>query len=274
MTYKTVLVHAQEDPAEDGRVELALSVARLFGATALGIAAETWYPIGVLPEYGYVPGEIIEGLERESLIRLDAAQHRFRELARSAEIPAMWGSELDYPRDALTRHARAADLIVVSRPAAPYAESRVVRPADLVTAAGLPVLIKADARAAISAEHVVVGWKNTRESRRAVSEAMPFLKRASGVTLAQVAHDADLEGARFDLEATAGRLSRQGVSVSIEAIPARAHVCEALESLAARRGADLIVVGAYGHSRLRETVFGGVTQGFLERGSAHVLFSH
>ena len=274
MSYKTILVHAQDDPATEGRIRLALSVAGLFDAAVFGVAAESWFPISTLPEYGYVPGEVIANLEREALGRLEKAQHKCRALAREAGCEVLWSSELDIPREALLLHARSADLIVASRPADGGAEGLVVRPADLVLGAGLPVLLKSERLSTITAEHVVVGWKNTRESRRAVTEAMPFLHRAKSVTLAQVAHTTRIDTVRADLDAAAGRLHRQGVAASTEVITEGGHVCEVLELLAARNGADLIVLGAYGHSRLRETVLGGVTQGFIERATVHVLLSH
>jgi nucleotide-binding universal stress UspA family protein len=273
MSYKTILVHAQDDPATEGRIRLALSVAGLFDAAVFGVAAESWFPISTLPEYGYVPGEVIADLEREALGRLENAQHTCRALAREAGCEVIWTSELDVPREALLLHARSADLIVASRPGVSGGEGLVARPAELVLGAGLPILLKSDRLSTITAEHVVVGWKNTRESRRAVTEAMPFLRRARGVTLAQVAPATTIE-VQADLEAAAGRLHRQGVAATTEVIAESGHVCEALESLAARNGADLIVLGAYGHSRLRETVLGGVTQGFIERATVHVLLSH
>lgn len=274
MSYKTILVHAQDDPATLERLQLAFCVAGLFDAAVYGVAAESWFPISTLPEYGYVPGEIIADLEREALGRLENAQHKCRALGREAGCEVIWNSEMDIPREALLLHARSADLIVASRPMETKAEGLVARPAELVLGAGLPVLLKSDRSATITAEHVVVGWKNTRESRRAVTEAMPFLRRAKGVTLAQVAHGATADTVKADLDAAAGRLHRQGVAAATEVITEDGHICEALESLAARNGADLIVLGAYGHSRLRETVLGGVTQGFIERATTHVLLSH
>ena len=147
-------------------------------------------------------------------------------------------------------------------------------PADLVMASGLPVLLMADELRTIRAERVVIGWKNTREARRAVSDALPFLRRAGETHLVQVADERELEAACADLDAAAGRLTRQGIAVHTHALTACPDVCEALETFAKSKGADLIVLGAYGHSRLRELVFGGVTQGFLKRGSIHVLMSH
>lgn len=278
MDYKTILVHADGDPAADGRMELAMSVARMFKAAVFGVAAETWYPVAVLPEYGFVPSGVIEEIERGSRQRLDAAQRRFRALADEAELEALSATEVDFPGNALAWHARSADLIVASRIKPPYADGRVVLPSELVISAGLPVLVKADSASTITAEHVVIGWKNTRECRRALTEAMPFLKQASRVTLAQAVQESELEAARADLAAVAGRLLRHGVAAETEVVPGHGgpghgDVREALEALALRRGADLLVLGAYGHARWRETVFGGVTKGFLQRSALHVLFS-
>lgn len=273
MSYKTILVHAQDDDATQGRSRLAVDVARLFDATVFGVGAESWFPIAALPEYGYVPGDVLADLEAAALKRIEAAKGKFHDLARGAGRPCLWTSTVDTPCDALLQHARSADLIVISRVADPGAEGLVARPSDVVLGAGLPVLIAADGLGGLDADHVVIAWKNTRECRRAISEAMPFLERASGVTLAQAGAE-DRDALHQELEAVSGRLLRRGVRVEAEILPSGHHVCESLESLAARKGADLIVMGAYGHSRLRENVFGGVTQGFLERGTTHVLMSH
>jgi nucleotide-binding universal stress UspA family protein len=275
MSYKTILVHAQDDPAAHGRMRLALDLARLFEGTALGVAAESWLPVTALPEFGYVPGEVMADLERDALARLDRAKTEFLGLAREVGCGATCEALTDLPGEAVIGYARAADLIVASRPGELSSEGLVANPAHLVTAAGLPVLVAADNLASISAEHVVVGWKDTRESRRAISEALPFLKRAKGVTVAQVTSPGDgLDDVRKELDEVAGRLLRHGVHAAPEVVPASGHVCEALESLAARKGSDLIVLGAYSHSRLRENVFGGVTQAILQRGAVHVLLSH
>jgi nucleotide-binding universal stress UspA family protein len=275
MSYKTILVHAQDDEAAQGRMRLAMDVARLFEAVVFGVAAESWLPVTALPEFGYVPGEVMADLERDALARLDRAKAKFLGLAREVGCGAICEAVTDLPRDAIVRFAHCGDLIVASRPKDLAADGLVASPADLVMPAGLPVLIAADSLTSISGDHVVIGWKDTRESRRAISEALPFLKRASAVTVAQVTTPGcDLDEVRKELDEVTGRLLRHGVHATPEAVPAAGHVCEALESVAARKGSDLIVLGAYGHSRLRESVFGGVTQGFLHRGSAHVLLSH
>ncbi len=101
-----------------------------------------------------------------------------------------------------------------------------------------------------------------------------FLRRAEAVHLVQVARDESLSRAEAELEVVAGRLARHGIGeIKIIAVAERGPICETLDAYAAKAGADLIVLGAYGHSRLRETVLGGVSEDFLNGAAAHVLFS-
>jgi len=131
------------------------------------------------------------------------------------------------------------------------------------------VLLTADGEETFNGEHVVIAWKDTREARRAVSDALPFLKRARHVTI--VAAEAG-EASFFEL---VRRLERHGVGAQVETIkPSHGHVAAALEDTAAKLGADLIVAGAYGHTRLGEWMLGGVTQDFLTGCSKFLLLSH
>jgi nucleotide-binding universal stress UspA family protein len=274
MDYKTILTHARADAAFHARIELAMSLAQMFDATLYGVAAEMWEPAIARPEYGYASAGGFEDLVRRTHDRLEAARAAFETLASKSGRALPCVSVEDHPRKALAWAAQAADLVVAdrSRPADP--EGLAASPADLVMASGLPVLLMADELRTIRAERVVVAWKNTREARRAVSDALPFLRRAAETHLVQVAGEPELAAACDDLDAAAGRLTRHGIAVNTHALREDSDVCETLEAFARIKGADLIVLGAYGHSRLRELVFGGVTRGFLKRGSVHVLMSH
>lgn len=274
MDYKTVLTFACSDAASRVRIELAIMVAEMFGATVYGVGGESWRSILAGPEYGYCPPNMIEDLRRDFLDRLEAARAQFVERASIADRPFLWSSLEDLPREAVISAVKATDLVVVDRSATADLDSLAASPADLVMAAGLPVLLMSDELRTIHAKGVVVAWKNTREARRAISDALPFLRRAKETHLVQVTHEPELEIARRDLEEAAGRLTRHGLTVQTHALTECPDVCEELETLAKSKGADLIVLGAYGHSRLREFVFGGVTQRFLTRGALHLLLSH
>ena len=274
MDYKTILTHVRADAASRARTELAMTLAQMFDATVYGVAAETWEPAIARPEFGYVSAGGFEDLKRRTLDRLEAARAAFETLASTSGRAFLCASIEDHPRNALTWAAQAADMVVADRSQPADPEGLAASPADLVMASGLPVLLMADVLPTIRAEHVVVGWKNTREARRAVSDALPFLRRAGETHLVQVADEPELAAACDDLDAAAGRLTRHGIAVHTHALREDSDVCETLEAFARAKGADLIVLGAYGHSRLRELVFGGVTQRFLKRGSVHVLLSH
>lgn len=145
-----------------------------------------------------------------------------------------------------------------------------VDPADAVMQLGRPVLVVPPDLDHLDAKRVVIGWKNTREARRAVWDALPFLKRASEVLVVSVDDGASSEGQdtlrllqAHDVSAIRVRRDAQGELVSL-----------ALVEAAAEHGADLIVTGAYGHGRLREWVVGGVTRELLAGAPVCCLMSH
>ena len=122
---------------------------------------------------------------------------------------------------------------------------------------------------------MVVAWKDTREARRALADSLPLLKRADEVLVLEVC-DADLmEDAQLHTAAVAEHLRRYGISARPKAISAgRNEAADLIHRNAVEIGADLIVAGAYGHSRLGEWMFGGVTRDLLVRPERFVLMSH
>jgi nucleotide-binding universal stress UspA family protein len=180
----------------------------------------------------------------------------------------------DYPSRALVRSARAADLIVMS-PKSPGAAARTADPAEVVMTAGRPVLIVPNGASHFRGSAVVVAWKDTREARRAIADAMPFLLAADQVIVQAVCEDDAVEASAFQTDDVVANLKRHGVraSAKVTRIPAEG-VAHELERVARLNGADLIVAGAYGHSRTREWVFGGVTDDLIHRPKCFVLLSH
>lgn len=141
--------------------------------------------------------------------------------------------------------------------------------------AGRPVLIVPDGQHHLRASIVVVAWKDSRESRRALDDAMPLLQRADDVIVHAVCRPEDADRMVFEIDDVVVNLKRHGV----EARPlitsvAPEGVTGEIERVARLNNADLIVCGAYGHSRLREWAFGGVTHDLLHRPSCFVLMSH
>lgn len=152
--------------------------------------------------------------------------------------------------------------------------SRRVRLGDLALEAGRPLLILPRGVKSLNLRRVVIGWKEAREPRRAVADALPLLALAEHVTVLQAARKELLEFVRGNLRDVVRWLGRHGV----EAVPAVAvgadHDFVALYNELKERRCDLFVAGAYGHSRLGEFVFGGVTRDMLLDAEFPVLISH
>jgi len=208
-------------------------------------------------------------------IELSAAERHFRKLTEGrANIE--WLREEGYPAQRLALHARGADLVVTSRPTREDTPLQVPKLSELVIEAGAPVLVAADGAASFSGDRIVLAWKDTREARRALTDALPFLKLARKVVLVDIAGETDLPAPSSDaLVEVARKLARHGVKAVVERAPkGRGSVTEAIEDAASRHGADLIVAGAYGRSHLQEWWLGGVTEDLVMSSSKFVLFSH
>jgi nucleotide-binding universal stress UspA family protein len=193
-------------------------------------------------------------------------------------LPAEWrGTEIFVGIPGyLAEAARSADLIIIGhdRGASLLDAARRVENSDLVMQAGRPVLIVPHDVPALPLAHVLVGWKDTRETRRAVRDALPFLARAAQVTLVEIAPAAELEAAKKRLEDVQGWLQAHGIKAGFLAAAATGDDAIRLNAVAREHKADLLVAGAYGHSRLREWVLGGVTHDLLLRAERCVLVSH
>ena len=169
------------------------------------------------------------------------------------------------------REARAADLLVIGRGRSEYDAD----PGVIVLRAGRPVLLVPDTAAALPLRRVVVAWKDTRECRRAVRDALPFLQQAKEVLLVEVGENKSESQAKNNLPDVAAYLVRHRVIVAAE-VRRRPHGSVATELLhvVEEEKADLIVAGGYGHSRLGEWIFGGVTRELLTASPVCCMLSH
>ena len=272
MTYKTNLVHAGVEPAADSRLQAAVSLGACFEATVFGVGAFAWDPYSD-PALGYVDAETIQALRDEVDSDIADAESRFRKACADHVHGAIWRSVVDYPDRAMAALSRCADLIVASSSAGRADHRRVANPQNLVMETGLPVMLLAPGVQRLQPRTVVVGWKNTRETRRAVADSLPFLKIAEKVVVMQVREDESTVDAAIELDDVVGRLDRHGVKVQRESLPRwGATVAEDLLEIAKNNGADLLVLGAYGRARLREWMFGGVTSDVLAATDCSVLF--
>jgi len=137
---------------------------------------------------------------------------------------------------------------------------------------GRPVLVVPPMQHSIFAERVVIAWKDSREARRAVADSMTFLKQAKEVFVTLIRDDTDASGP----DDVVAHLRRHAISAEplIHAGRITRDPADEILDIAAEKGADLVVCGAYGHSRMREWVFGGVTRALLNSSSVACLMSH
>ena len=278
MSLKTILVHVEVSPMPDLRLALAIDLANQFDAKLIGIGAEAYHTSYYGDYEGYDAGQLIVAEMEAVDADLKATEAKFRSAAGAVRAGSDWRAEVRFPVAGVAAGARSADLVVTSRSARQgQSEYNIAAPGALILQTGRPVLMAPPRTAELRASCVLVAWRDTREARRAVADAMPFLRKASKVYLVEICDNkAALPAATARLEDVAGYLLRHGITAIVSAHIAvrEAEAAEQLLDIAELEKVDLIVAGAYGHSRLQEWVFGGFTRALLEQTARAVLFSH
>lgn len=273
MSFATLLVHVEADPLADRRLALAVDLANQFDAKLIGVGAE-FYRTAYYGDDGYAMAAEMETVEAD----LKRAEEKFRSAAAAVRRGWDWRASVRFPVAEVAAEARAADLVITSRSGRRDASDyNVALPGALILQTGRPVLVAPPDAVQLKVASVVVAWKDTREARRAVSDALPFLQRAQTVHLTEICDSKDAAPAATNrLADVADHLLRHSVkaTVSVGLSEKDATAPHHLLDVAERQHADLIVAGAYGHSRFQEWVFGGFTRALLAQTARAVLFSH
>ena len=278
MGYQTIAIHLDSGPRCAARVALAIELGRRYEGTLVGVAP-TGLPDVTISMNTAVPDAIECVALSAAALRdgAEAAAAAFEQRCRDAGIAHRSSVVVGPVVDAVVRTARCSDLVVVAQSAGGWRVDGVPSdlPQQLVLQGGTPMLVvpPAGSFAAVGAK-VLVAWKDTRECARAVRDALPFLDDADDVTLVELGELPLLGAAQSTIEAAAAWLRAHGVAVRVLRDPALGDVGERLLSLAGELACDLIVAGAYGHSRLREWALGGVTRELLQNAAVPVLLSH
>lgn len=276
MTYATLMVHLQLGQSNAGLLRIAGDLADRFQASVIGIAAG--YPIQIVYGDGYIPGDLIEQdlQEIEKGIKLAESEFRTALGTRVANLEWRSATTIGSMSNYLADEARSADLVItrVNGQASMFDASGSTNVGDLVMQIGRPVLVVPASADTLKLERAIIGWKDTREARRAVLDALPLLKKAAHVTVVEIAAEQELPAARMRLQDVVGWLTRHAVAAEYVATPSIRDDATRLTAIAHERSVDLIVAGAYGHSRLREWVLGGVTRDLLLRADQCSLVSH
>ena len=279
MSYKSIVVHLDSSERAHPRLELALRLAKRFGAHLTGMYAV----FAPEPRSFQVMAGTAEYFKEHDTSRRErraALERLFHAEAARAGVSGEWEEAQGYANVAVPRRARCADLIVAGQDDPNDPESYVGDhfPETLVMSTGRPVLLVPYAGFFASAgERVLIAWDGSREATRAVHDAMPILKAAKQATVVTVgAAQGDAADVLIPGADIAASIARHGVKVEVSSIDSAGGVPagDLLLSRAADLGADLLVMGGYGHSRWQELVLGGATRTVLNSMTIPVLMSH
>ncbi len=273
---RDVVVNLSGRAPLDFAADYATSIAATFGAHATGIAFlyEPVIPDGTL---GGVPVDLIElqreensKIARDAISRFEAGVKKAGVASETRQLDATFGG-------AATRFAQVArrfDISVVAQAQREQGATDELIIEGALFESGRPVIVVPYIqKSGLTLERVLACWDDGRTAARAIADAMPFLERAKAVDLVIVAEERkndEITGVRMS-----EHLTRHGVAVSVKRIAkGDLAVQDVILSYAADSGADFMVMGGYGHSRLREFILGGVTRGILNSMTVPVLMSH
>ena len=270
---RSILLHVHEDDGMEARLQVALDVARAFDAhiTCLQPVSFDFAVPGDL--YGSMIAELLPVMQEAA----DKMRDRTCERLAGEDVAFDWRQEEGPARVLLQRAEGLADLVILgTRDPASSGKGPSGLTGHLAVHGRTPLLVVPDkARSLDVSAGAVVGWNGSLEAADALRGAIPLLRKASAVTLANVTEHADDAAAFLPAVDGAEYLSRHGIACEIVDVERRNEtVAQTLVDFAAARGASYLVVGAYGHDRAIETVFGGVTRELLSDPPLPVFTAH
>ena len=274
MSLTSLMVYVNAYEAESERIGLAGALADRFDAALIGLSAMAVRPPAVVDDVGGVDGMLMLSEIEDIKAKLAERGSWFRSVAASDRRRLEWRQAVDLPIDALARECRSADLVAIGQEAGRDMYS-TLNPSGAILKVGRPTLVVPPKIKSLSAERVVVGWKDTREARRAVHDALPLLRKAACVLVVEICEPSEKRAAEEEVRDVVHYLDRHQVRANSRLLPLEEESgAKQLVRAAQDEGADLLVAGAYGHSRLGEWVFGGITQELLTAAPICCLFSH
>ncbi len=278
---KNLLVTLNDYDMRDCLSVFAARLAKHFGSHLDGlyvVPALRLYPVVTV----HVPPEVFEAQRKAFRKRGEEVERAFRQACEREGVEhdfRLFESFTPLVADAVIEVGRPHDLVIAAQPPAEEEPDEEADFADrLVMETGRPVLfVPRSGRCETDFHHIVVGWNDTREATRALHDALPLLRRAKTVEVVWVDPPERRNGDQPLLDDMAAALARPGIAAQAKTIASKGHGGDpgkALMAHATEAGADLMVAGAWGHSRLREYVFGGATQRLLSEMTLPVFMAH
>lgn len=275
MSLKDLLVTVDGDDADQSPLALAAWLAGRFEAHLVGLHPSSTARASLYSaNFGT---DLFDDAMRKTFALLEqravAARAGLEAAARHNGIQAEWRVARGFPGPETVLNGRTADLVILGQRWSDYDGLRYPDPADVVLDVGCPVLVVPRAgRFERIERHALIAWNGSREAARAVRDALPLLTLAAKVTVLAVNSQSGGGEPGADI---ALHLARHGIAVEIDQSTAPdMDTAAVLLSCASDLGSDLIVMGAYGHARMRETILGGVTRSMLAQMTVPVLMSH
>lgn len=275
MAYKNLLVQLDDRKSCAGRVAAAIGLAQTHSAhlTGLYVAADITIPGGLV---GEVTPEFVHMLKERRQDAMDGAKKGFDDVVSKAGLSADCRTDHSLGgriSSIVARHARYADMVILGQPENDGHETGNVE--DVIMASGRPALVVPyiGAHETIG-RRPMIAWDGGREAARAVNDALPMLEKAETVRVIAVNPDSGDHGPEPGAD-IALHLARHGLKVEIQHLEVHGmSIADSILSRMADQDIDLLVMGAYGHSRVREWVLGGTTRQIFAQMTVPVLMSH
>jgi len=274
MGYKSLLVHLELGRSNNHLLQMAGELSERFDARLIGVAACA-PPVMIYGDIGLAGDAwVTERIQIE--LQMAQAESEFRDFFRDRSVDLGWRTTKDYADLALcvSRLARSADLVITAVAQGDLFDgTRALSTGALVMQVGRPVLLVPLAASTTKLDRILIGWKDTRETRRAISDALPLMRLAE-VTVVEVVKEGHMDAARRHLDDVVAWLMQHDIAARAFPVTSSGDDAEDLRSVADSERCNVIVAGAYGHSRLREWAFGGVTRDLLMGPRHCALVSH
>ncbi len=270
---KSVLLHVHDDAGQKARLDAAVALVRAFAGRLQCVQVTPLSSYVVTEPFGgmYMAGQIYEELEREAREQKAKIDGQLEE----SGVPHDWIGFDGGVGQSIVSWSRLSDMIVLSKADHRIKDGNHPMPivADVATGARAPVLVISESFAGPFTANgpAMVAWNGAQEGAHAIRAALPLLKIASSVTLVSVGKESE----EFPMARAVDYLALHGVASTALDLPrGDRSVAEVLMQTAKARSAAYLVMGAYGHSRFREAVLGGVTRAMLEHSDVPLLMAH
>ena len=261
MDYKTVMVSLALDRPNDACLGVAGDIAERFGAQVIGTAASDIRPPLYFADGGHAQ-KLLDDEAAATRRRLSELEAEFRASVEKRAKSVEWRSAQTLPVPYILQQARRADLLVVGARSETIVDPcAAADPGDLLMQAGRPLIVVPPTVEWFDFRSALVAWKDVREARRAVFDALPILAAAKDVTIVEIVEQGTRRAdALSHVADVASWLQGHGIMAGTFVPESEAGVPEQLDRIAADVGAGAVIAGAYGHSRFREWILSGVTR--------------